>query len=205
MEWMETSLDYFSYLAAQLVVHLSGRHEVVGSNPCWCVTFLAENIPVLSGRLVPNEVFVLNVKSRHFLCPDDCFQGVMTFVSLLHSPTSPLSGVSLNTCLIGLAFLCIYSAFNALANTSELMLFSYQANHAKVTHSCLIHVFATFLLWPCNWVPLNWTTAQLDDYTISVRIFSVNSPNNLIPHLSWAVKCNYHWINSDNLSNCRTL
>ena len=37
---------------AQLVVRLRGRHEVVGSNPCWCVTFLAQNIPVLSGRLV---------------------------------------------------------------------------------------------------------------------------------------------------------
>ena len=39
---------------AQLVVCLPGRHEVVGSNPCCCVTFLAENIPVLSGRLVCN-------------------------------------------------------------------------------------------------------------------------------------------------------
>ena len=37
---------------AQLVVRLPGRHEVVGSNPCRCVTFLAESIPVLSGRLV---------------------------------------------------------------------------------------------------------------------------------------------------------
>ena len=37
---------------AQLVVRLPGRHEVVGSKPCWCVTFLAESIPVLSGRLV---------------------------------------------------------------------------------------------------------------------------------------------------------
>ena len=26
-------LDYFSYLVAQLVVRLPGRHEVVGSNP----------------------------------------------------------------------------------------------------------------------------------------------------------------------------
>ena len=37
---------------AQMVVRLPGRHEVVGSNPCSCVTFLAENIPVLSGHLV---------------------------------------------------------------------------------------------------------------------------------------------------------
>ena len=27
-------LEYFSYLVAQLVVRLPGRHEVVGSNPC---------------------------------------------------------------------------------------------------------------------------------------------------------------------------
>ena len=35
-----------------VVVRLPGRHEVVRSNPGCCVTFLAENIPVLSGRLV---------------------------------------------------------------------------------------------------------------------------------------------------------
>ena len=45
-------LDYFSYLVAQLVVRLHGRHEVVGSNPGLGVTFLAEKSPVLSGRLV---------------------------------------------------------------------------------------------------------------------------------------------------------
>ena len=39
-------------MAAQYVVRLPGRHEVLGSNPCWCVTFLAEKILVLSGRLV---------------------------------------------------------------------------------------------------------------------------------------------------------
>ena len=33
IEWMETSLDYFSYLVAQLAVPLPGRHEVMGSNP----------------------------------------------------------------------------------------------------------------------------------------------------------------------------
>ena len=37
---------------AQLVVRLPGRHEVVGSNPCRCVTFLAENILVFNGRLI---------------------------------------------------------------------------------------------------------------------------------------------------------
>ena len=37
---------------AQLVVRLPGRYEVVGSNTCWCVRFSADNIPVLSGRLV---------------------------------------------------------------------------------------------------------------------------------------------------------
>ena len=37
---------------AKLIVRLPGRHEVVGSKPCGCVTFLAENIPVLNGRLV---------------------------------------------------------------------------------------------------------------------------------------------------------
>ena len=37
---------------AQLVVRPPSRHEVVRSNPCRCVTCLAENIPVLSGRLV---------------------------------------------------------------------------------------------------------------------------------------------------------
>ena len=45
-------LDYFSYLVV--------GYEVVGSNPGWCVTFLAENIPVLSGRLVSN--FSLTIK-----------------------------------------------------------------------------------------------------------------------------------------------
>ena len=37
---------------AQLVERLPGRHEVTGSNPYWSVKFLAEIIPVLSGRLV---------------------------------------------------------------------------------------------------------------------------------------------------------
>ena len=37
---------------AQLVVRLSPRHEVMGSNPCRSVKFLAENIPVFSGRLL---------------------------------------------------------------------------------------------------------------------------------------------------------
>ena len=36
---------------AQLVVRVPGRHEVVGSNPSLCVTSLADNIPVHSGRL----------------------------------------------------------------------------------------------------------------------------------------------------------
>ena len=40
---------------AQLVVRLSRRHKIVCSNPCWCVTILAENIAVLSGRLVENQ------------------------------------------------------------------------------------------------------------------------------------------------------
>ena len=38
---------------AQLVVRLPGSHEVVCSNPhADALVFLAENIPVLSGRLV---------------------------------------------------------------------------------------------------------------------------------------------------------
>ena len=37
---------------AQLVVRVPARHEVMGPNPDWSVTFLAENIPVLSGLLV---------------------------------------------------------------------------------------------------------------------------------------------------------
>ena len=38
---------------AQLLVRLPDRNEVVGSNPGWSVLFFfAENIPVLSGRLV---------------------------------------------------------------------------------------------------------------------------------------------------------
>ena len=38
----------------QLVVREPARHEVMGSNPYCSVTFLAENIPVLSGLLVLN-------------------------------------------------------------------------------------------------------------------------------------------------------
>ena len=41
---------------AQLAVRLPGRHEVAGSNPSGYVTFLAENIPVFSGRLVYHEI-----------------------------------------------------------------------------------------------------------------------------------------------------
>ena len=51
---------------AQLVAwqkpSLPGKNEVVGSNPWRCVTFLAENIAVLSGRLVfkwlPTNIFI---------------------------------------------------------------------------------------------------------------------------------------------------
>ena len=39
---------------AQLAVRLPGRHEVVGSNPCRCVKFLAENIPVLISFRFPD-------------------------------------------------------------------------------------------------------------------------------------------------------
>ena len=38
---------------ANLVVRLPGKHDVLGSNPYWCVTFLAENIQVLAGVLLP--------------------------------------------------------------------------------------------------------------------------------------------------------
>ena len=43
---------------AQLVERLPARHEVMDSNPGLSVTFfIAENIPVLSGRLVLHETF----------------------------------------------------------------------------------------------------------------------------------------------------
>ena len=46
----------FSETMAQLVVRLPARYEVVGSNPGWSVIFfIAENIPVISGRLVFNQ------------------------------------------------------------------------------------------------------------------------------------------------------
>ena len=49
---------------AQLVVRLPGRREVAGSNPWWCVTFLAEIIPVLSRRLVSYASFSLSGTSN---------------------------------------------------------------------------------------------------------------------------------------------
>ena len=40
----------------QLVVRLPVRHEDMGSNPGWSVTFfIVENIPGLSGRLVQTQ------------------------------------------------------------------------------------------------------------------------------------------------------
>ena len=44
-------------------MRLAGRHEVVGSNPCLFVKFLAENIPVLSGvlfNIIFKNFWVLN-------------------------------------------------------------------------------------------------------------------------------------------------
>ena len=40
---------------------LPGRHEVLGSNPCWCVIFLAENIPGLAGLLLQSGCGMLQV------------------------------------------------------------------------------------------------------------------------------------------------
>ena len=51
-----TSVNIYLVTLAHLVVRLPGRHEVVGSNPCWCATYLAENITVLSGRRVIHPV-----------------------------------------------------------------------------------------------------------------------------------------------------
>ena len=66
---------------AQLVVRVPARHEVMGSNPDWSVTFfIVENIPALSGRLAescfvsfPDKMFFVNdvgacTISSHYVC-----------------------------------------------------------------------------------------------------------------------------------------
>ena len=74
---------------------------------------------------------------------------------MMISLRSTLSQVSLNTILIGLAFLCIYSSFNALVNTSELILSSYRANHAGADfeggtgYSTLMVFNVFFAMGPC--------------------------------------------------------
>ena len=70
---------------AQSVVRLPGSHEVVGSNPCWCITFLAENIPVLSGLLV------LNIRILHRRLGSEKVGVWVTDISSINIPEEKLS------------------------------------------------------------------------------------------------------------------
>ena len=117
---------------AHFVARLPGRHEVVGSKPGWCVTFLAENIAVLSGRLV------VEMRYRN--------------TSLLQQSTAKFLN-SLKT-RQNIPWRKITVA------KFELQLWSYQINHCRTTHCLAFCYFKKPLTPKCSRLlglkPLAW-------------------------------------------------